>query len=57
MEKTKLLACHQKKGVVRTMSQRWAIGCIDNISSLEMKVLLTSDGNVVATLRSDGSAI
>lgn len=41
------------KDIVTTSSQRRTIGCIDIVSSLEMKVLPTSVDNVVATLKSD----
>lgn len=41
------------KDVVKTLSQCWAIGCIDIISSGEMKFLTTSVDNVAATLRSN----
>ena len=43
----------ETKDVVKTLSQRRMIGCINVFSSLEMKVLPTSVDNVVAMLESD----
>ena len=39
-------------GKKKTLPQRWTVGLIDVISSLEIKVLLTSVENLV-TLKSD----
>lgn len=43
----------KENDVVTTLSQRRTIGCINAVSSLEMKVSPTSVDYVVAMLRSD----
>ena len=47
----------KQKVVVTAKLQRWTIGCMDVVSLLEMKILLTSVDNIAAPLRSNVEAI